>query len=139
MNERINDRHMKVRPRFFQYSAWFLILLGVSLRFINLYDNRLWEDEIFSATVSQGPFLDMLVAILRHDVHPPLYYIQLYVWQLFGQSDVWLLLNSTFWSMFSHFHDIFNEFWMDSVVICQTFALRAVILRLFRVRNTSKR
>jgi hypothetical protein len=44
------------------------------------------------------PFVDMLVAVLRFDVHPPLYYLQLGIWSVMGHSDRWLTLNSVLWS-----------------------------------------
>jgi len=38
------------------------------------------------------------VSILRFDLHPPFYYLQLSLWALVSHDDVWLMANSIFWS-----------------------------------------
>lgn len=76
---------------------WLLaaIAVGVLLRLRNLlHEPGLWADEAFSVAVSQSPLLDVVLATLRFDTHPPLYYLQLHFWGLAGQSDLWLLANS---------------------------------------------
>lgn len=69
------------------------------LRIGGLPGQRLTYDEIFPATFVAQSALTTLVAALRFDLHPPLYYLFLRVWACFGQSDAWLLLNTTAWSL----------------------------------------
>ena len=57
----------------------------------------LWLDEILSAVFSaNGPWAT-LMTVLRFDVHPPLYYLQLSLWMLVGQGDAWLMANAVLW------------------------------------------
>jgi hypothetical protein len=59
-----------------------------------------WLDEIFSASYVNLSLPENVVAILRFDVHPPLYHLQLKVWSLmFGNTDAGLIANSVFWSL----------------------------------------
>ncbi|MCB1257555.1 MAG: glycosyltransferase family 39 protein [Microthrixaceae bacterium] len=58
---------------------------GVALRFWPR--SGLWLDEALSVNIAALPFSDMVEA-LRHDGHPPLYYLMLHYWMgLFGDSD----------------------------------------------------
>jgi mannosyltransferase len=79
-------------------AALMVFVLGIFLRIVALGREGLWMDEIYSATFAAMPFVDTLVAVLRFDVHPPLYYLQLGVWSAMGHSDRWLTLNSVLWS-----------------------------------------
>lgn len=79
-----------------------VLFFGIAARFWNQFsESRLWLDELFSVAVAESPPLDVVLATLRFDTHPPLYYLQLHLWSLFNQSDFWYLLNSTLWSLFS--------------------------------------
>ncbi|MDZ7673455.1 MAG: glycosyltransferase family 39 protein [Acidimicrobiales bacterium] len=63
-----------------------VVLAGVVLRFVT--DSPLWLDEALSVTIAQLPAGDIPEA-LRHDGHPPLYYLLLHGWmELFGSGDV---------------------------------------------------
>jgi uncharacterized membrane protein len=74
--------------------------VALVLRVHNLARDGMWLDEIWGATFVQLNLKDLLVAVARLDVHPPLYYMQLGLWsRLFGPGDVPLLLNSVFWSI----------------------------------------
>lgn len=75
------------------------IALGIGLRLWLRTPTDFWEDEFIAATHAMQPFGRLLVNIVRNDVHPPLYFLQLHVWSLLGQSDVWLKLNSVLWSL----------------------------------------
>jgi mannosyltransferase len=57
----------------------------------------LTSDELWGATLANLSFLKSIVFVLRFDVHPPLYYMQLNLWALAGHSDLWLQLNSVAW------------------------------------------
>jgi MFS family permease len=60
--------------------------LGVVARFVQR--SPLWLDEALSVNISRLPVGDLLEA-LRHDGHPPLYYLLLHYWMaLVGEGDV---------------------------------------------------
>lgn len=62
------------------------VLAGVVLRFVA--DSPLWLDEALSVNIAQLPVGEIPEA-LRHDGHPPLYYLLLHGWiRLFGTSDL---------------------------------------------------
>src|SRR6478752_1145480 len=62
------------------------LIAGAVLRFSTT--SSLWLDEALSVNISQLPAGD-LVRWLRHDGHPPLYYLLLHVWtDVFGSGDV---------------------------------------------------
>lgn len=86
-------------PIRYQGLAWLLILLGVAIRLWMRLPTDFWEDEFIAATHAMQPFGRLLVNIVRNDVHPPLYFLQLHLWALLGQSDVWLKSNSVLWSL----------------------------------------
>ena len=55
----------------------------------------LWSDELYSVGKSFQPSLTGLLAMLRNDTHPPLYYIVLWVWgQVLAQTPLTLRLLS---------------------------------------------
>jgi mannosyltransferase len=56
-------------------------------------------DETQSAIYSYLPIDQMLKSLELYDPHPPLYYLQLHVWEKAGTGDVWLRLNSVLWSV----------------------------------------
>ncbi len=59
----------------------------------------LWEDEIIAITHANQPLPLFFVEILRHDIHPPLYFLQLAGWAaLVPDGDRWLLANSLAWA-----------------------------------------
>ncbi len=86
-------------PVRYQRLALLLILLGVAVRVWFRTPIDFWEDEIIAATHATQPFGRLLINVVRNDVHPPLYFFQLHLWALLGQSDAWLKLNSLLWSL----------------------------------------
>ncbi len=71
-------------PRFW---PWLLILPGVILRLWNLGScSPLWYDESYTSILIQLPFGQMLTAI-RGDVHPPLYYLLLWLWKFLAGTS----------------------------------------------------
>lgn len=63
-----------------------VVVVGVVLRLYNR--SNLWLDEALSVNIAQLPVGDLLDA-LRHDGHPPLYYLLLHYWmEVFGDGDV---------------------------------------------------
>ena len=62
------------------------VAVGVVLRFVQR--SPLWLDEALSVNIARLPVGDLLEA-LRHDGHPPLYYLVLHWWmRLVGEGDV---------------------------------------------------
>lgn len=62
-----------------------IVAAGVALRFISR--SNLWMDEALSVNIAALGVADLLDA-LRHDGHPPLYYLLLHYWmELFGEGD----------------------------------------------------
>lgn len=63
-----------------------IVVLGIVLRFVQR--SPLWLDEALSVNIAQLPVGDLLEA-LRHDGHPPLYYLLLHYWmELVGDGDM---------------------------------------------------
>jgi mannosyltransferase len=62
-----------------------LVAAGIALRFGPRSD--LWLDEALSANIARLPLGDLFEQ-LRHDGHPPLYYVLLHAWmEVFGTGD----------------------------------------------------
>jgi mannosyltransferase len=62
------------------------VAVGVVARFVQR--SPLWLDEALSVNIARLPVSDLLEA-LRHDGHPPLYYLVLHFWmEVVGESDV---------------------------------------------------
>jgi hypothetical protein len=62
-----------------------VVVVGVCLRFFST--SELWLDEALSVNIARLPVGDMLDA-LRHDGHPPLYYLLLHAWMaVVGEGD----------------------------------------------------
>jgi hypothetical protein len=82
--------------------AWLLAGLtaaGAVLRLFFLGSKSIWLDEAFSITMSQKSLIDMLQMIVRTDIHPPLYYLLLKLWMVFGQGASHVRLLSTLFSI----------------------------------------
>ena len=73
-----------------------LVCAGFALKALWLIDaTALWSDELYSVGKSFQASPLALLAMLRHDTHPPLYYGLLWGWsQLVGQSPITLRLLS---------------------------------------------
>ena len=76
-----------------------LLALGLALRLIAMGREGFWIDEIYGASYTNLSFFETIVACLRFDIHPPLYYLQLDAWSALGHGDIWLMLNSIAWGM----------------------------------------
>ena len=90
------------------------ICLGFALKALGLIEaTTLWSDELYSVGKSFQPSYGALLAMLREDTHPPLYYSLLWLWgQTVGQSPVTLRLLS--WLAYGL---------GGLVMVCQTWAL----------------
>ncbi len=79
--------------------AGLILAAAAALRLAALPRRWLWYDELLSANFAAHGLSETLLNVLRFDVHPPLYYLQLSLWMTFGKSDAWLMANSVFWSL----------------------------------------
>lgn len=61
------------------------------------------DDELWGATLAGLSLFKAIIFVLRFDIHPPLYYMQLNLWAWAGHSDRWLQLNSMAWLLLSSF------------------------------------
>ncbi len=90
----------KTTPAWIGWLAAFLVTsLALVLRCRALGVDGLWQDEVFGASFANLNPLEVIVAVLRFDIHPPFYYLQLKLWSLPSVTDGWLLANSVAWSM----------------------------------------
>ncbi|MEO6628663.1 MAG: glycosyltransferase family 39 protein [Aquihabitans sp.] len=73
------------------------LIVGVVLRFVT--KSPLWLDEALSVNIAKLP-VGEIVEALRHDGHPPLFYVLLHGWMgVFGQSDWAVRAFSGLWSL----------------------------------------
>lgn len=93
MEHVIGNRERSRRWRFHCEPTLELILAGTSLAAVALFmfygvGKSLWLDEAYSVYVSNHNF-GGIIADLRNDTHPPLYYLLLAVWmRAFGDSEL---------------------------------------------------
>jgi mannosyltransferase len=64
-----------------------LLAGGAFLRLFLIGAKSLWLDEAFSIVISQRSLLDVLRMVVKTDTHPPLYYLLLKIWLVFGSSE----------------------------------------------------
>lgn len=76
-----------------------IMLIALILRITPLANTWLWSDEIFSASLAEAGFVKAFLGTIRHDLHPPVYYLQLVPWAAVLPGDRGLLLNSVMWDM----------------------------------------
>jgi len=81
------------------FLACLVAALALLLRVLAVGVDGFWMDEIFGASYCNLNIFELLIAVLRFDIHPPLYYLQLKLWSLLGHSDAWLLSNSIAWGL----------------------------------------
>lgn len=73
------------------------LLAGLVLRFVTR--SPLWLDEALSVNIARLP-IGQIPDALRHDGHPPLYYVLLHGWMdAFGEGDVAVRTFSGLWSL----------------------------------------
>lgn len=84
-------------------AIWKLVLVisvpALALRLLPLLNTWLWSDEIFSISLAEAGFVKAFLGTVRHDLHPPVYYLQLVPWAAIFPGDRGLLLNSIMWDM----------------------------------------
>ncbi|WP_019625799.1 glycosyltransferase family 39 protein [Thioalkalivibrio sp. ALJT] len=97
---------MKWQGRFLQHPRLTMALAvfgalvgGFVFRALLPAENWFWYDEIYGATFASGTLYEALLGTLRFDLHPPLYYLQLWLWARVDAGDTWLRLNSAAWGL----------------------------------------
>jgi len=73
--------------------ALVIVALGFGLRLYRLDAQSFWYDEAYSASVANGTPVQIFFNHFS-DVHPPLYYLVLHLWQMIDDSDFTLRLLS---------------------------------------------
>jgi uncharacterized membrane protein len=73
--------------------------MALGLRAAGVGVSGFWLDEIFGASYVNLSLTEVFIAVMRFDAHPPLYYLQLKLWSVLGNSDTALIANSIFWSL----------------------------------------
>lgn len=75
----------KVGAFFHKMPGWVwlipILLLATHVRLIYVTKADIWHDEGYTAAIIQQPIND-IIAITTTDVHPPLYYLLMHIWQL---------------------------------------------------------
>src|SRR5262245_41238943 len=80
------DRSIRVPTWLAPVAVGAVVALGIALRFVQR--SPLWLDEALTVNIARLSPGDLLDA-LRHDGHPPLYYLILHFWmRLVGEGDV---------------------------------------------------
>lgn len=65
-----------------------VVALAAAVRLVGIGDESYWYDEIWSLDQVRKPFGAMLAALIREDVHPPLYSVLLWGWtRLVGEGE----------------------------------------------------
>lgn len=92
---------MNKKTKYLLLSSIFILFVALRLAFIT--QKNLWFDEVFSWHIIQGSFYD-IIARTSADIHPPLYYFILKIWNtVFGDSVFSMRLLSTVFSAISLF------------------------------------
>ena len=97
MNTYTKANLLKVRSNLMPIMV--IAVIAVVIRVLDISSRWLWYDELQSVTHAILPLRDLIKSVQMYDPHPPFYYIQLYLWLLFGISDSWIKLNSVLWSV----------------------------------------
>jgi uncharacterized membrane protein len=84
-------------------AATFAAVFTVVVALVRFPPASIWMDESWSAAAASLSVFDAVILTLRFDLHPPLYYAQMSLWGLLGQSDFWLYGNSVFWGALAVF------------------------------------
>lgn len=73
-----------------QSTALLVVLAGAAFARLYALDREgLWNDEVLSILMSRGSLSEVLAAV-RSDVHPPLYFLLCWLWQPIAGESEWL-------------------------------------------------
>jgi len=78
----------------YQYWTWWLLGLTLVLRLFHLGAWSFWEDEALTILLARQPVSALIAIITAADVHPPLYFLLVKAFMLFGQSEFIIRLPS---------------------------------------------
>jgi hypothetical protein len=83
----------RLSTRVWRYLTWAAVLAFAAYRLPELVRYSLWYDEVFSFTLAQMEWGELLSAAVADRTNPPLFYILLKLWiGLGGESEPWLRL-----------------------------------------------
>jgi uncharacterized membrane protein len=90
--QKISDREPTNHPRLsFVTSSLFPLLLTILALLLRLYRldyHDYWDDEIFTTLASRPPLTTIYLSLSSYCIHPPLYYMILHLWHIFGEDIV---------------------------------------------------
>jgi predicted membrane-bound mannosyltransferase len=96
----IRQTHWWRRQAAVTLSFALLVLIDIAVKLSRLGSRELWLDETYSALLATMPFTDAARYTIA-DVHPPLFYVLLWVWvRVVGHSEAALRLFSVSLSAF---------------------------------------
>jgi mannosyltransferase len=81
---------MELRPSRNALALGALLVVGAALRLWNLGAESFWHDESWTWGLIRGGPGDLVGRLSHFDAHPPLYFLLVQAWSLFGSSDAWL-------------------------------------------------
>jgi mannosyltransferase len=76
-----------------------LVLVALVMRLYLLGEKSVWLDEAFSIALARHDLGELLRLTMTSDTHPPLYYIVLHFWLVFGESETMVRLLSVLFSV----------------------------------------
>ena len=80
----------------------FVVTIGSLLRFYNIGDASLWEDEILSLNAADRiTSIKSFFSADPENAHPPLYFLILKIWKNFGDSETYLRILSSIFGVIS--------------------------------------
>jgi len=75
-----------------------VLVAGITLRFVGLTRQSLWDDEMLTVRLASLPASELLARLPQLDGHPPLFHLQLHFWTLlFGSSLAAFRANAATW------------------------------------------
>lgn len=92
-----NSRSLNIND-IYPYALYGILLLAIILGLVGL-NKGLWNDEISTVLKISNPNFFEMIDVLREDVHPPLYYILLYLWGKISKQEEFLRLFSLIFSV----------------------------------------
>lgn len=81
---------MELRPSRNALALGALLVVGSALRLWNLGAESFWHDESWTWGLIRGGPGDLVGRLAHFDAHPPLYFLLVQAWSIFGSSDAWL-------------------------------------------------
>lgn len=84
-----------------KFSLFLILLAGLLLRLLAAQGRVFWFDEAITWSIAKQNLLQMTVAIVGGDNHPPLYYLLLHFWLKLNDSEIFLRFPSIIFGLIS--------------------------------------